>query len=1346
MFNLRNKLGLIALVCSLAGLAGCGGGSGTDSDKTPLLVCDDFEVILDNGQCGEAPPPPPCPEGQIRVGNGACFVPDFPPPTYEPAEDEVVIYFNKTDKNFAGYTLHLWQDCGNGWADGVPTTWPNGPGVASTEDNHDPIYGAYFIVKTNLTGTCGNFIIKSGTGGGDAQTNDLRVDIVREGGPYERMYFVIANETSLRNSRTSTSPICINDICEAYAPPALAISDVAAHWIDPTTILWGRDVTDVQLYASADASITANEDGSVANGTLIAELPLKDITEMQAELVPHLSSYNAFAIDLPVDEIKALLKQQLLIVGVDAEGQRHGTYIQKPLLLDALYTAGENDADEAPLGVTYDGSNIGVSVWAPTAQNVELRVFSGNPLALESTQPMTLDAMTGIWRYQGGADLDRKFYRFRVTGYNASTNNIEVLEVTDPNAISLSANGLHSQFVNFNDEDLKPAGWDAHIVPVVESPEAMTIYEMHVRDFSILDESTPAEHRGKYLAFTHTDTAPVQHLQALADAGLTHVHLLPVYDNSSINEDESEQINLDSYVFELCQAVRPRNSAIVCNGEEANTATLLSVFESYRGDEDSARSLATAMSGYDGFNWGYDPQHFNAPDGSYATDPQGVARITEMRAMNMALHNMGLRVVLDVVYPHTAAAGIATANSTFDKIVPGYYYRTNVVTGDPETGTGAGPDTATEHRMMAKFVADSVVQWAEQYKVDGFRFDQSGYMPRDTLLEAYAAVQVVDPDNYFYAEAWTPAGGTSGDRIAERATQEALAGTGVGTFNDRMRNPLRELALINGGNQDALRAGLVGNLRDFLLVARSGNTIAASSLGAYNLDPQEAVNYVEKHDDETLWDWMHYPEALPVNATLENRVRIHNLTLSMPILSQGVPFIHMGSDILRSKSMSRNSYNAGDWFNYVDFTKQTNNWAVGLPIEPRDTITDEHIRSVFNDGESTPDATHIQLASDVFNEFLTIASSSPLFSLTSAQDVMDRVGFHDGGTSQIDGLIVMSIDDGVGTVTGTDSTARADLDPLFDAIVVVFNGTADTISHDVITSTGFELHPIQMMSADAVVTSASFAEGEEGGTFTVPAYTTAIFVKAQAGAQGAGLSATATSGYEPPVPYGDTAIYVRGQITTPQWDRADELNQLVYEGDGIYAVTIDLLPGTYEFKVASADWSTVDRGVAPEAADISLDEPVTMQQGGSNITITLTTAGSYRFELNALDAAAPTMVVKDALDIYNGTSIYVRGTITDPGWDTANETNELVYMGAGIYQVTINVNAGDHQFKIASADWSTVDLTALEGETAVSFGEPRAVVRRSGLDTNMTMSLEAAGSYTFTLDTSDPDTPMFTVE
>jgi len=1332
MFNYRNALGIVSLVCIVAGLVGCGGASGTKSDTTPPKICGNFQIVLADGSCGAPPPPPPCADGYVRATpDSACVKSDFKFPTLPAtvADDEAVIYFNKEDKNFAGYTLYTWQACSPTWLN--PSSGWSDESQPISAATPDPIYGAYFIVKLKPGGTCGNFIIRSA--GETKQTNDLTMSTATTGNPFDRRYFVIADPSDLRNSRTSALPICINDVCEPYKPPKLAINNVSAHWIDPTTIVWDQDLTDVKLYVANDgAKISANDDGTVANATVAAQLNSVALTDGEKTLVPHLSNMKAYSLNLSNDAIKALLKKELVIVGAASDGRLLGTRIQNSYVLDALYTSGPNDANEAKLGVDYTGANVSVSVWAPTAQKVELRVYSAD-LTIESTKLMTEDSATGIWSYSAPkTELDRKFYRFRVTGFNQFANQTLSLEVTDPASLSLSTNGLHSQFVDLNDPSLKPAGWDSQVVPQVASPEASAIYELHVRDFSISDQSTPAAHRGKFLAFTDTNSAPVKHLKALADAGITHVHLLPVFDGSSVNEDTSKQINLDSYVFELCAAQTPRDSAFICNGVEKPNVTLRSLFAQYAGDSDKQRQLVDAMKDLDGFNWGYDPEHFNAPEGSYATDPKGAARVLEARAMNLALHNLGLRVIYDVVYPHMAASGVTTANSTFDKIVPGYYFRQNVVNGAVETSTGAGPDTATEHVMAGKFVTDSLVQWASAYKVDGFRFDQSGFLPKSLLVNSLAAVKAVDPTTYFYAEAWV-AGGTSADRIAERASQKPLAGTGIGTFNDVIRNPLRSLALVNGGKLDPVRAGLAGNLSEFRLLSKSGQTIKASSVGAYNLDPQEAINYVDVHDDSTLWDWIQKPGALPVSVSAENRVRIQDLTLSVPLLSQGVPFIHGGSDLLRSKSMTSDSYNAGDWFNFIDFTKQSNNWKVGLPL--KSDLSDADVLTLFQNDQTKPTPLLIQKSSDVVQEFLKIAKSSPLFSLTTAADIFDRVGFQDGGATQKDNLIVMSIDDGIGKVTGTQNN-RADLDPNVDAILVVFNGSDKAVTQKVLTASGFVLHSIQKSSVDDTVTNATFVDAPGGGSFTVPAYTTAVFVKPQNGAQGVGLSATATSGYEPPVPYGDTSIYVRGGVSSAGWD-ATYVNKMKYDGNGIYSVVLNVPAGTNSFKIAEANWSLPNLGTNQA---VQVGQPLPLVQGSNdNISFTTQTAGEYRFELNALQSTtAPVLTITNP-DTFNGVPVFLRGTVSSVGWG-ASAANQLVYEGASIYALNLTLDKGDYVFKVASNDWSTVNMG---NANPVSIGSGLPIVQ--GSNDNIPITIPAAGTYRFEVNAKKLDSTVVKV-
>ena len=1360
MNDLNGRFGIskfLALLAVSLVLGACGGGGGSEGDQTPLPTCAPGEVILDNGQCGP-PPDIECEPPEIAV-DGRCIVPDKPTPKYQPGPNEAVIYYNRRDKNFDGWVLHLWNGgCeagswdperitlqGEGGAvdysyEGTGTTWPGGPAPNYQhylDGDPDPIYGAYWVLQLQENAVCGNFIVHNDAG--TIQTVDLRINFSEDtSNPYRNMYWVVVDstvaETELREARVAAEPTCINDVCEEFEAPPLAIEDQAAHWIDADTILWNRDLTDVELYSSANGTLAVEgeeqADGSVrgvvVGGELVASMTQSTASDAQLARVPQLDGYVAYSTGLGSDRVKELLRGQLYIIGMDSEEAQFGTQLQIDRVIDDLYTSGSDDADEAELGPLYSGGSITARLWAPTAREVKLRLYdqrADGQLVFASDTPMQRDDSTGIWRLSGStADWDRKYYRFVITAYHPAENEMLTREARDPYSVSAYTNSLASQFVNIQDEDLKPPGWDTHSIPAGSAPEEAVIYEGHIRDFSARDTSTDAAHRGKYLAFTAADSAPVNHLRELAESGVTHFHVLPTFDVRSINEDPDQQVNLENAIYELCRI--DDSSEELCPGDVFDRTQILEKLMGLDPTTDEARKVIEAIKDIDGFNWGYDPVLFNVPEGSYASDPQGTARIQEIRRMFQALHEMGLRVVMDVVYNHTSDEGADGDFSVFDRIVPGYYYRRHPITGSIERASCCS-DTAAEKVMMAKFIEDSTVFWASNYKVDGFRFDWMSLHPTSVMQDTLAAVQAVDPDTYIYGEGWGPGSGSAPDSF-ELSTQANMAGTGIGTFNDRMRDPVRNLHISSGGDLTRIRAGLTGNLAEYQLVLDSGVTVEAGSQGAYTADPQESINYASVHDGMTLWDHINQGGVLPDGAetTTTNRVRMSVQAQSLVLLSQGVPFVHMGGELLRSKSLSHNSYNSGDWYNYVDFTKQSNNWNQGLPLEGP---SDDAVREAVGDENAQPTGEQIDHASTRFNEFLQISTSSPLFSLESAAQVVDRVGFHNIGKTAVPNLIVMSLDDGVGEVTNSDGEPRADLDPNVDAIVVVFNGSTEEQSISVRTASGFALHSVQQSSSDSVVQGAGFSEAamdEDGGTFTVPALTTAVFVKSQGAAQGAGLSAFVTAGFEPPVPYGDTTVYLRGQFNGWGTDSMD------YVGGGVYEGYLELEADTYAFKIASEDWSTVDIAAPDGQSEITLGQSATLSTAGQlpNMLITIPAEGEYRFALDALNADAPVLTVTNA-DAFP-VQTFVRGGFN--GWGTDNPVS---YVGRGVYQTTINISAGQHAFKVASDDWSTVDLAvANESGADVEIDLNNATSLTGPRNPNMILDAPESGDYLFTLD------------
>lgn len=1312
MLSYSRIINILAFLVIATTMFGCGGESVDQGEE--LLTCSAPLVVDSSGTSCVEPTAISCVAPLVpNEFNDACVVgadPNAPVPTVFPADDEAILYYNRANKgatneandpSYNGYVLHTWNNdqCDAYAAPFDSSIW----GSEHVYDGIDPNYGAYWILKLKEDHTdCGNFIIHIGTddagkemGGGDKQMN-----LVQDDPDFTRMNWTISGfESALEFPITE------------LGPQPLKIENVAAHWLDANTIAWQVDTSlaaEVRLHHSATAGIEADLDNQV-NGTAVILSSVEQSAELQAAY-PLTAGWSAFAIDSSDDEIKQILKNELVIAAYDADGNAFAaTYVQAAKVLDDLYTSGDNDANEADLGILYDGDVITAKLWAPTAQSVVLNVYDADK-NLVSANAMTEDAATGIWTFDGTAALDRMFYRYEVTVYHSQNNAIETIETSDPYSVSLSTNGIYSQFVNLADDDLKPEGWEGHSIPTVENYEDAVIYEGHVRDFSVLDTSTTEANRGKYLAFTETSSAPMTHLAELVANGLTHFQFLPINDIASIGEDPAFIVNITDTVADLCAL---NENAPVC-GVNDDGEILKDILESYLPFETEAQALVQAMRGYDSFNWGYDPKHFNAPEGSYASDPDGTARILEMRAMVKSLHEIGLRVNMDVVYNHTNSGGLWD-NSVLDKVVPGYYQSRDLETGGILNSTCCS-DTALEHTMMGKLMNDSLIQWAEQYAIDGFRFDIMAHASVDQMVAARELVRTIDEDTFFYGEGWS-----RDYRGFEEANQFNLAGTEIATFNDRLREGVRNAGLFNQEailhDQDIVRLGLAGTLSDFVIKTSTGVTTTGSGFNpaSYAEDPADIINYVSKHDDRSLWDQMQYKLDNGISAA--DRVRIQNISASIPLLSQGIPFLQMGGDLLRSKSMDRNSYDSGDWFNKVDFTMEHNNWNVGLPLAEDNQNDWEMIVGISSNPNTQTFMSDTMFAASVFKEFLSIRRDSKLFRLNTAEEINARVGFHNIGRTQSQGLIAMSIDDGTGLT---------DLDPAYDAIVVIVNGSDTEQSHTIATATGFSLHATHLASVDPVVATSSFAEGEGEGTFTVPARTTAVFVKVQGDAQGEGLSALATIGAPDVVPYADTSVFVRGSMNG--WSTND---QFEYKGDGIYEARIELVGGTeYEFKVASEDWSTVDFGSADQA--VTQDEAKTLSRAASNMLFTPAVDEEYMFRLDASETESP------VLTVLLPTKVYLRGGMN--GWGTDTPMN---YLGNDVYSVVFDIPAVEaHEFKIASENWDIFNYGSFDADGTVTEGVEKILAYNAG---NLSMDFTEIGEYTFVFDFSDQAVPTVTV-
>ena len=612
----------------------------------------------------------------------------------------------------------------------------------------------------------------------------------------------------------------------------------------------------------------------------------------------------------------------------------------------------------------------------------------------------------------------------------------------------------------------------------------MRIYELHLRDFSVNDASVPAAHRGKYLAFTDAGSDGMRHLRALAVAGMTDLHLLPVFDIATIPETG-------------CPTPWP-------NAPPA-------------GEQQQAMIAATRER--DCYNWGYEPLHYTAPEGSYASDAADPrVRIREFRRMVMAVHGIGLRVGMDVVYNHTSAAG-QDGKSVLDRIVPDYYHRLDA-NGAIERSTCCA-NTATEQRMMARLMRDSVATWARAYHIDSFRFDLMGHQPRAAMEAVQVAADSARGQHVvLLGEGWNFGEVADGARFVQ-ASQRSLNGSGIATFSDRARDAVRgggccdsgldllaDQGYVNGLHYapntqaqgratradllraaDLVRVGLAGTLRDFSMQVATGQVETldhidyAGQPAGYAGEPGEVVNYVENHDNPTLFDLNAL--KLPLSTSAEERARVQILAAAIPMFSQGIAYFHAGIEGLRSKSLDRNSYDSGDWFNRIDWRFRDNGFGSGLPPAADNGKDWPLLRPLLADPALKPSAEIIQWTRDAFFDLLRLRASSSLFRLRSAEEVRKRLHLLNTGPDQIATLVVAHLDgDGLAETRFRELMVFVNVD--LHAAVFRAQGERDR---------PWQLHPVQARSeaADARVRDeARFDAGS--GRFHVPARSAVVFV------------------------------------------------------------------------------------------------------------------------------------------------------------------------------------------------------------------------------------------------------------
>ena len=886
------------------------------------------------------------------------------------------------------------------------------------------------------------------------------------------------------------------DACDApfqhVLQPAPGI-DARAVWLNRSLAQWpgaadaatAADPTArFKLYYSAKAAIVAKPGAPVAgaDGALMLTVSTAAVPPADAQRFRWVGAGPVLAVAAAdVARMAALHKQQLIVVQENADGTvRDATSLQTAGALDDLYAGA---AAKATLGVRIAQGRTDFKLWAPTAQQVSVCTYDTGYSKANRIQALRFDGASGIWSARTRTDLSGHYYKYVVDVVVPGTGLVRNL-VTDPYSVSLSTDSKRSYIADLDAPKLKPHGWDKSAAPKrVAAQTDMSVYELHVRDFSINDGSVPADKRGKYAAFGETQSNGMRHLLALSRAGMTDIHLLPVYDIGSVPEHG-------------CVAPAPSGAP----------------------DSESQQALLAKTKLTDCYNWGYDPYHFNAPEGSYASNPaDGARRIVEFRQMVMALHKAGLRVGMDVVYNHMYIAG-QNEKLVLDRIVPGYYHRLDA-RGAIERSTCCD-NTATENAMMGKLMIDSAELWTRHYKIDSFRFDLMGHQPRAAMETLQARVDKAAGSRVnLIGEGWNFGEVANGARFVQ-ASQLSLNGSGIGTFSDRARDAVRGGGPSDGGAQlvglqgyinglvydpnggavartpddllraaDLVRVGLAGSLRSYALTTYTGAVRELQAIdysgqpAGYASEPDEVVNYVENHDNQTLYDINAF--KLPLATTTAERARVQLLGAAINAFSQGVAYYHAGFDILRSKSLDRNSFESGDWFNRLDWTYRDNYFGTGVPPAADNGKDYALIKPLLANPALKPQPADIAFMRDAFRDLLQIRAGSTLFRMRSASDIRQRLTFFNTGPQQQATVLAARLD-GQGYAGAGFKTVT---------YLINVDKVERTIAADTEKGRAYRLHPVQAAATAADARAKAARYDSASGTFTVPARTAVVFVE-----------------------------------------------------------------------------------------------------------------------------------------------------------------------------------------------------------------------------------------------------------
>ena len=732
-------------------------------------------------------------------------------PTWQPPEGEYTIPKEAGHNQLTFYWSHpgVIEDCD------IWMWWDGKEG--SGYEMHPCDYGAKVVVNVPDTVTEVGFIVRTGCSDpGGSSWGQATKDATSE----DRFAIIEGEETYIWLKSGDPNSYYSNDGGKTLTQ------------IKKFTLAGMVDFHKIQYSIKPKMAITSYQQVKVYEGD--REIPVTDISNFGNAVESAM---------LEVSETLDISKNYRVVI--EGYGERA---VVPTKIFDSQYFIDNYTYDGNDLGAVINGDKTTFKVWAPTASKVVLNLFErGNGGSAYKNVQMT-KGEKGVWSHTETCGHGT-YYTYSVT------TSVGTQEAVDPYAKSAGLNGNRGMVVDLSLTN--PTGWkEDNFSTGIDSYSDAMVWEVHVRDFSNKIETS--NYKGKYLAFTEEGLVNefgmpigIDYLKAL---GITHVHLLPVYDYATVDEADPD-------------------------GQ---------------------------------FNWGYDPKNYNVPEGSYSTDPyNGEVRILEYKQMVQALHNAGIGVIMDVVYNHTY-----DANSSFNKIVPYYYYR-YTATGANSSASGCGNDTASERYMFGKFMVDSVSYWIEEYDLDGFRFDLMGLHDLQTMQEVESAVHTIDPEALIYGEGWTMGSTITGEDQANQTKISKITATNnaIGTiavFNDAIRDGLKG-SVFTQTSKGYISGSGAGTLQSVLFGMRGGSGVGPG----WTVKNSMVVNYMSAHDNNTLWDKLELSNG---DDSVETRLAMNRLGATLLFSSKGMVFFQAGEEMLRTKGGDENSYKSSDAVNNIDWS------------------------------------------------------------------------------------------------------------------------------------------------------------------------------------------------------------------------------------------------------------------------------------------------------------------------------------------------------------------------------------------------------------------------------------------